>query len=313
MRNIDIESLPQAVKNNELSKKEAARMIWEDVYIHPKKYGLILFSEDQKSELLLSIQSLFEKLFDKFIPGSISFRTFITGCIANYKNTFLKTQLINELERRTLLSYFIAKTEEDVEKYMINIDDEEECGISENKKSISDFTNSEQGKGNDKKKRIAELTALVLMMKACKDIDEDTLKSVSEFTGIHKAELFKTVEELKKSMERKEERSQLLIRKRNNAFFFHRKYMQQMTAAKSSEKTIRELKEKYNKQTKKWEIHNKNLSVRSNTPSNKEIAKIIGLKPRTVSFYINHAKKESNRNLIRELYKKDEIIENQEN
>ncbi|WP_294427826.1 hypothetical protein [uncultured Treponema sp.] len=314
MKKIDIEDLPEYVREHKLTKKEATKIIWEEIYMNPNRYGLMYFSEDQKSDLLIFMQKHFEKLFDKFIPGTITFRTFIIGCITNHKKQFLKNQMMNEVERRSLIAYFETKLEEDSQKYLIKIAEDDEIETCPKNKTFSDITNQELGKLDKRNKRIAELTALVLMMKACKDIDDDMLKSISDFTGIQKNVLFKTIEELKESMARKDERSQVLIQKRNNAFFFHRKYMQEMRAPNANEKRLVELRKKYANQTKKWENHNKNLSIRSNSPSNEEIARIIGIKPRTVSFYINHAKNESNRLRIQKFFNKertDDVPENE--
>ena len=79
MQNIKIEKLPQAVKDKTISKQEAAKIIWEAIYTNPKQYGLIYFSEDQKSDFLIGIHKKFERLFDKYIPGSISFKSYIIG------------------------------------------------------------------------------------------------------------------------------------------------------------------------------------------------------------------------------------------
>ena len=44
-------------------------------------------------------------------------------------------------------------------------------------------------------------------------------------------------------------------------------------------------------------------------PSDITIAKILGIKPRMVSFYINHAKKLTNRNKIKEMVETEEKTE----
>lgn len=127
-------------------------------------------------------------------------------------------------------------------------------------------------------------------MKACKDIDDETIESVVHFTGVDKALIYEKIQELKEKMTGKDVYSERLVRKRNNAFFFHRKYMQEMLVSAASESKMNELKEKYDKQTKKWKSHNNALAVRSNTPSNEEVANVIGIKPRMVSFYIRNAR-----------------------
>ena len=312
MKNIDIEFLPKAVKEKIISKQEAAKIIWEEIYTNPQRYGLMFFSEDQKSDLLLQIHKQFEVFFDKFIPGHISFKSFITSCLAKYKNRFLKHQLSNEIELKSLSSFFQSKIEEDSQKYMIDIAENDQITKTQCKKTFNDIIMQEIDNHKKREKRIAELTAIILLMKACKDIDDKTINLVSKFTGINKTLLYDTIEELKESMSRKEKNNQKLVCRRNNAFFFHRKYMQEMLLPSTSAQKLQDIQKKYEKQTNKWKVHNQELAIRSQSPSNEEIARIIGIKPRTVSFYINHARNNDNLKKIKNLYKTDEKNENEE-
>ncbi|MBQ8014381.1 MAG: hypothetical protein IJ257_08355 [Treponema sp.] len=289
MKNIEIENLPEAVRENRISKKEAVNIIWEELYLHPYRYGLLKMTEDQRSDFLLDLHDTFEKLFDKFIPGAISFGAYIAGCISNYKMSFLRNQLAEENERKSAKILLRTQTEENIEKYLIKLN-QLDSTTSESKKTFSDITGQKTENKEQRKKRIAEITALVLLMKACKDIDDETIESVVHFTGVDKALIYEKIQELKEKMTGKDVYSERLVRKRNNAFFFHRKYMQEMLVSAASESKMNELKEKYDKQTKKWKSHNNALAVRSNTPSNEEVANVIGIKPRMVSFYIRNAR-----------------------
>lgn len=289
MKNIEIENLPEAVRENRISKKEAVNIIWEELYLHPYRYGLLKMTEDQRSDFLLDLHDTFEKLFDKFIPGAISFGAYIAGCISNYKMSFLRNQLAEENEQKSAKILLRTQTEENIEKYLIKLN-QLDSTTSASKKTFSDITGQKTENKEQRKKRIAEITALVLLMKACKDIDDETIESVVHFTGVDKALIYEKIQELKEKMTGKDVYSERLVRKRNNAFFFHRKYMQEMLVSAASESKMNELKEKYDKQTKKWKSHNNALAVRSNTPSNEEVANVIGIKPRMVSFYIRNAR-----------------------
>jgi hypothetical protein len=312
MQNIHIEDLPEAVASGKLTKEKASLIIWEEIYKNPKVFGLYNFTEDQKSDFLLEMHKHFEELFEKFIPGNIPFKNFITGCLSNYKLQFLKKQVQKEAERRSIDTFLRTKTEEDIQKYN-NIILEDNFSSLNEKKSRT-FSKLEKNKRNsyDKRdKRSAELTTLILMMKACKDIDDNTIDAVSSFTEIDRNLLCEKIQELKESISRKNETNLKLIKKRNNAFFFHRKYMQEMTCT-TNERLLESLKERYEKQTEKWKAHNERLSVRSTKPSNEEIARIIGIKPRMVSFYINHANREKTQEKIHKLYMKERDKEKSE-
>ncbi|MCR4822781.1 MAG: hypothetical protein K5873_07910 [Treponema sp.] len=302
MKNINIEELPEAVSKGILKKKEAALKIWVEIYMNPNYYGLSQFNEDQKSDFLLTMQETFEKLFEKYVPGNISFKSYICGCLSNYKQSFIRNRLTKEAEEKSINTFLKSKIEEDCEKYS-SFQNENDSVEKSKLKNFDELTGKMNGKKKRRTKKIMELTALVLLLKACRDIDDKEVSAVSEYTGIDKSLLYEKIEMLKENMTEKEERNESLIKRRNNAYFFHRKYMQEMLASTSTERRLEMLLKKYESQTKKWKEKNEELSVRSYTPSNEEVAKAIGIKPRTVSFYINHAKKRE------QILKKEEGLE----
>lgn len=201
-------------------------------------------------------------------------------------------------------SFLKTKTEEESQKYLVSVAESRLSPSEEvtHTKNFSDITSNQWENVQKRDKRVADLTALVLMMKACTDVDDDTISAVSDFTKINKTLLYDKIQELKQTMDRRDRNHQKLIQRRNNAFFFHRKYMQEMISPDSTEKKVKILKEKYDGQTKKWESNNKTLALHSNSPSNEEIAKTIGIKPRMVSFYINNARNDKRRKRIQNLY-----------
>ena len=96
---------------------------------------------------------------------------------------------------------------------------------------------------------------------------------------------------LKESMSKKDSVREKLIAKRDNSYFFHRKYMLALNRLSPNSSSYLNLKEKYETQTKKWQKRNRILNSRCrNSPPNSEIANLLGLRPRTVCFYINKAK-----------------------
>lgn len=312
MCRIKIDDLPQAVKNKNLTKQEAVKIIWEELYTKPEKYGLLHLTEDQKSEFLLNTHKKFEHFLEKFIPGTVSFRTYLSACLINYKNNFLRKQSARSTEMKCLSSYLASKSEEEKNRYLTEPEIIEEKIEKIHRKSFSDITEQQVATHRQRSKRIAEITALVLLMKACSDIDDESIESVCNFTEIDKSLLYETIQKLKESMSRKDELQQKIVTRRNNAFFFHRKYMQEMLLPQSQENKLRILRERYEKQTKKWKDKNDTLSIRSNTPSNEEIAKALGIKPRMVSFYINHVRNAKNREEMKKMLTGQENYEEEE-
>ena len=65
-----------------------------------------------------------------------------------------------------------------------------------------------------------------------------------------------------------------------------------MLRVDKNSKLFTQVKKQYEKRTKSWERQNIQLAQRKrDTPTSAEIADALGLKTRTVLFYINHARK----------------------
>ncbi|MBR0494767.1 MAG: hypothetical protein IJJ71_01155 [Treponema sp.] len=305
MNTIDIEEIPEAVRSHKITKKQGAKLIWQDIYTKPQHYGLIQFTEDQKSDFLLTIYKNFEGLFDKFTPGLIPFRAFVAGCISQYKMQFLRRQSEQKSANKTLGAYLKYTMEEEFEKYNITVAEENKEKQIESSRTFSDIITKISKTGDDKRRKLAELTSLVLTMKACNEIDDKIIDSVCEFTGINRELLLKTIQELKEVSAKKAENYKLLVKRRNNAYFYHRKYLHEMLTAEPTEARYEEAQRRYKNQTEKWNRKNEQLSCHSSAPSNKDIAEITGLKTRTVSYYINHAKNSAARLRIRKMYENE--------
>lgn len=312
MKTFNLEDLPQAVADKVLSKQEAANIIWAELYTKPGKYGLGLLDEDEKSDLLLYMRRYFETIFDHFIPGTVQFKTYVIGCVLNYRSNFKRFMKTKQQDQECLESFLMMNLSD---SYMMfspenNVQESPSSGKGtedkedKNEKTFEQIRNQESTNHSQKMKKIAKLTAIILLLKACNDISDEQIDSVSEFTGVSRDLLHEAVMKMKKQTEKKTFIYSKLVEKRNNAFFFHRKYMYDMMVKESPAEPdgTEKLREKYELQTKKWENHNKKLSVRSVSPSNKEIGKLLDLKTRTVSYYINHVRNEENRKQLEKIF-----------
>lgn len=305
MQNLDIEDVPEAVKSKKITMKEAVDFIWADAYTNPGKYGMYYLSEDSKSDLLLEMYGQFDKILERFNPRASSFRTYITSCIILQKRNHLRRQEAGRNARDCLSSYLTRFFEN---SYSTSEEDSREKAESKSESQSFPFRTfsdiREGGKGSNKKRsqKIAELTLLILLMKACRDADDQLIETVCDFTGISKALIYEKLQELKESYDKKRDSSyQMLLEKRNNAFYFHRKYMYEMINGIASKQKFLKLQKRYQAHTRQWKINNQKLAVRSTSPSNEEIAKILGLKPRTVSYYISHIQEDSNIDRLKDM------------
>ena len=296
-----IESLPQLVAEGKLTKREAAKIIWEDMYLYPMKYGLSL-RNDAKSEFLLYLQERIDSIFDDYEPGKILFRTYIWGLVKQTYQTW---------KRKRRKEY---ADEESIKKSLTSIyDDIIGKHYEQEIKSMDDDDEEVKEQWKRKEREMTEKAALILALKSCYDIDEKLVESVSKFSHINKSTLFEKIEKMKEKSEHKIRRRNAIIRSRDNAFYYHRKYRIELSKLKEGTSSFERVQKKYQQQTERWIRQNNLLAHRYIlSPSNVDVAGELGMKPRQVCFYINHIRKRKTdfKNSEREGYEREPPHEN---
>ena len=291
MKQSDIESIPTLVREKKLSCREGAEKIWVEVYTHPYTYSLATMDEDERSEFLLYLSNKFQNLFASYDPQKMPFKNYIKGYLKNYLKTWRRKKTKKFAEQHSADSFFTNFSYENISTAPLPVPEVQSTRTNE----TPNFTKT--------RKRIAELSTLVLVLKACKDVDDDMIEKVSDFTGVDRNLIDEKIADLKEKLERRYRRMELLVKKRNNAFFYHRKYSVELTQLDENSDKFGEITLRKEMQTKKWMQQNeKILCVKQVAPSNADIAKVLGLKPRTISYYINRMKNEENQKTLRDLY-----------
>lgn len=286
MANIDVERLPALVAEGKITAKEGAYLIWEDVYCNPQRYGIALMNEDDRSDFLLFLLRKFERILTEFEPGKALFRTYIRGAIRILAINYIRrraTAATEEAITRHTLKTYVAESTNQYEAEIDCDDDEEELAIFS--KTFS----------RQKKRQMAENTALVLTLKTCHEVDEKIVQNVSRFLHIAPETLTNLVNKLKKQSDYKVVQREHVIRRRDNAFYYHRKYLVELHRLQEGTVNFESVMRKYQKQTENWMRQNKLLSHRYVlSPTNASIAKEIDMEPRKVSFYISRAVRKQN-------------------
>lgn len=285
MKKININDLPEELESKKISPEDAVNAVWAEIYTNPKNYGLEDFSEDEKSDFLIDFREKISLLFSKYDKNLGTFSAFLRGCITFLKSSWKKRILKEKSDKKTTESFLIDKLKNDLSKFS-----------SEN--SIeSDGKSETTKKDSDCKIKIKTLTILVLALKACRDIDDELISKMSKFAGIDERKLQKLVQEMKNVALQNENAREKLIAKRNNAFYFRRKYGIEMQKMEINDFSYEKLRLRYEHQTKNWIKSNELLTKRGiNGPTNVDVAKKLGLKPRTVGFYLFKAKKNLSEN-----------------
>lgn len=285
MKQIKIPELEILLESKKITLKEAARRIWADIYLNPVKYGLDEFNEDERSDFLMEFQGKLPLILSKYDRTKSTLSTFLTACIRYRKRGWIKRKNKKDTELETSLSYlyvdFINKTFEQSVLPFENITSD-----IDSKKIV--FTNE----GSECRKKINVFTALVLLLKACRDVDDRMISKISQFTDIEEKKLQNLVQEMRNAVLKANIYAEKLCTTRDNAFFFRKKYGLEISQNRISSLSYDALKKKYDYQTEIWEKANSYLQKSElRSPSNIEIGEKLKLPPRTVGFYLFHARK----------------------
>lgn len=292
MQETNINNLIDLIKSKEITTEEAVNRIWVEIYTHPNFYSLDDFDEDQRSDFLIDFREQIPKLIENYDENLGTLSNFLAGCIRygkfSWKKQFRKQKLNGNITEAYIASRTKNKQLETDIDFLMDLRDS-----SQEEKTERDFSADED---SECKMKIKALTILILMLKACRDIDDNLITKISKFTEIKEEKLQKLVQDMKNSTAKNDIKIEKIISRRNNAFYFRRKHRLEMKELGIKDFSYNNLKERFERQTKIWMKNNEILGKygSSNVPTNAEIARKLGMRPRTVGFYLFTAKKTFN-------------------
>ncbi|MBQ3670852.1 MAG: hypothetical protein II921_05180 [Treponema sp.] len=300
LKKVNLEDVPFLVKHKKLSYREATDTIWEKLYLSPKSFGLNDLTEDERSDFLILFINKIESIINQFLTlsFSISFKTYLKKCVTNAKQSWLRKKIIRNVNDQAIESFAHSECESDIHKYEIK---DVEIAVMEQPPTFAPEHTS------NRRRRVAEMAALVLTMKACQDVDDELIEKVADFTGFDTDFIHEKVLELKEQNCEKEKKRELLVRRRDNSFYFRRRYQIELSRVNQGTKTQSELAEKFTLHGKNWQKNNEILNkINTSAPSADQIALTLGMRPRQVRFYISHIKQPENAEKIKTMVKKAE-------
>jgi hypothetical protein len=286
----EIEKIPELVASGKMTKTEAVNLIAREIYQSPFRFGLTAYDEDFRSDVLLSFLQKGRFIIERYIPERSNFRSYLFASIQGFILTQKRNQIRKMVSDNNIRQY-IATEEFESEK---NTNDHLSVSCPPVKyKAVSNEniwrTMSARcrrvGASNAK-------TALILALKSSYYIPADYVNDISSFCSLESAELHRVIIELNSLLYAKIKRRNIIVERRNNAYYFHRKYFMQMKYCNHEKTNMVSLSQKYGRQTENWKNKNKLLqkSRYRVCPTNKMIAKILGICERQVSYYIKRAK-----------------------
>jgi len=285
MKNIEINELPELFKNKKISLNQARDILWTTIYLKPYEYGLQTLTEDQRSDYLIWLSQRFIQLLNNYKHGTVCFSFFLKACIKKSLNGWIKRQLKKYAGENCLEQHLLLENEE--KESPVDF-------MAQTEKINVEMLNKILNKYSDKQQKIVKDFIHICACKACHELDLDIIKAISDFLGINFTSFLKEINELKTITSKKNQKRQQIIERRNRAFYFHKKFLFELSRLDPSSISYNLILEKYKNQTENWKKINEELKHKfSSSPTSTQIALSTGIKPRQVSFYLNHKKKRS--------------------
>lgn len=294
----EIEQLPEFVASGKITKAEALNLIAEEIYRTPFRFGLAGYDEDFRSDVILSFLQKGMSVLERYIPERSSFRSylfaFIQGLVLTQKRNQIR-KMVADNSIRNYISREEAYTEQPPAEQLSVSCTPVKYKAVENGDIWRTLSNRCRAVGTSNAK-----TALILALKSSYYIPADCVDEISSYCSIESAELHRLISELNSLLYRKIDRRNLIINRRNNAYYFHRKYFMQLKYCNREKTNMADLSGRYTRQTENWKNKNKLLqkSRYRVCPTNKMIAKLLGICERQVSYYIKRAKELSKKNKL---------------
>jgi ABC-type antimicrobial peptide transport system permease subunit len=320
MNQSELNTLPDLVQEGKMSQAYASHKLALYVRENRTLFGLHKKNEDFNSDIIVMLLEKSKQLFEQYNSQYGSFFTYFfcfIKSLINMENKKLASQkVIDFLEINDCITSYSQREEA---YKLINYSDFEQRKVPFAYKAVSSESlkiacNKEPyhikeflaQKDDDFKKlqdnlrnlspSLAEKILLVLALKSAYYITDQQITKIAEICHIDINKFHAIVMNLKSELtEREKNKSKLEIR-RNSAYFQHRKYRNRIEWSEAKKDDFspyekHKLSNKYEKQTNTWKKLNQQLKkgIINIRPTNKAIAKALGMCERQISFYIKNA------------------------
>jgi len=302
MEDLELDLIPQMLDQGKMTKEEAVMKILEGVYTNPGRFNLLDMEEDERSDFLIESISKIEGILERYNKRLGPLGAYLFYSIPGIRMSWTKKMAEDAAGKRAAKRNLKNLYEIEVEKNSRLAFAKEEGGLKikdAGGKKIEEPLIFKRVFGRRKnllepkevfyKKR----AAFVLALKSAWYIDDSSLGKISGYCGFSEERVFKTVRKIKDSLlERSEKRAQMEAC-RDRAWGFICKYREMLARTDPASPKFKELKKKLDYQIHSWK--NKTRILQSCkmalAPRNKDLAKLLKVKPYRISVFLNYAKK----------------------
>ncbi len=303
--NNELEIIARKFFNHEISFEQATNRIIINIYNNKAYFGLEHFDEDSFHSFLIWLQKRLKRVLYNYNPKNGLFSAYCRQSIYLSRKSFLKFLSIKNLREKTMTQIYSITEEEREFQFNSKVydlsccNDDVECIQQENTSGhYKELINLLKKKGLqwsriEMAENLRKAACLILTLKACYFVDSDIIRKVSSVTKLSEIEISELLNEVKQLASQKIKQHEYYVKSRDSAYFFHRRYMLESQKVKDSCSRSKEIKKRYEKQTKIWKNRLEMLKNKKymGIPSNSQVAEILKISNRKIERILLAAKK----------------------
>lgn len=296
MKNYDLNKVPQKLKQNEITLKEAINTISSFVCQNYPVFGLHHYDEDFREEVLLSILEKGSVIFEKYDPTQGNFFNYFYCYITSIVRTKIRTLAKKNIAESVAIAEHSKNLEE--KEYNYNNINYNYFNCPKVKYSKDEIKLEEIQKGYEHISKDKEM--LIIALKSSFYITDIQYNFIINHYKIKRDIFYKSIEYCRSTLVKKSEKKLMFQERRNHAYYNHKKFQHQINKISNSEKkdnivVKNMLLKKDQKYLKNWRALNKKLQdgLMILRPTNKTIADILGICERQVVYYLQCARKKT--------------------
>lgn len=302
MKNDELDLIPQMMEQGKLTKKEAVMKILEHIYKNLGRFDLLDLEEDDLSDFLMEMLPKFEGLLDRYDkslgPLGAYIYYSIPGVRMSWKKRKWENAASNIATKRELKSVYEYELQDssriDLDKMDAKLKVKDSVGTSSDeplvfRRVLDRRLNCLVPKEVFYKKR----AAFVLALKSAWYIDDSSIGKVSDYCGFSKERFIEAMEKIKSDLLERSEKRAVIEANRDKAWAYVCKYREMLSKMAPSTPMYDLYKKKLDYQLNSWKKKTKLLQSCQMvlSPRNKELAKLLKIKPYRVSMILSYARK----------------------
>ncbi len=306
MTEIELDNIPYLIESKEMSVQEACIQVYRILYMNPARFNLQDLDADTRSDFLLYfLQYKAEKIVNTFNPEIALFGSYIFFTIQlakityikamtrkkNFEKTYIKDSIYNYYDMQEYAEKSVTKIADKIPSYDTTKTPEQVPQLVY-KRLLSKQTHRLSAK--DSQERKLKIGVLLLALKSAWYINDEQINKVSEICEIPPDVLTDSVCTLKAKLINKSLNRKKIEEARNRAYYFINDYKLKLAKGEDSvsETSFKTFNKRLSYHTNSWKVKTKNLQqgMSKISPTNSEIAAVLGLTDRWVSIYLTKIK-----------------------